>query len=185
MHASDDSRAVVRYDAVMCCGRFVQYCLPATVYHGTSAGCLATVLDEGLRPDIRDKQSALSRDLVYFATDAAMAAHLARTRASRRGETAILLAINAACLHPDQLGFDLNMPGSGWSESVTYGGVVPPDAITVLPTAAAQVAAGLMILGDPLPGNKPLAFDLKWSRAHEFLEYVNLQDTRPKALRAA
>lgn len=167
------------YDGLILLGRFNALCLPSILYHGTSRNCMQAIQHEGLRPDIPDKQSRLSSDAVYLITDLTIAAHMARTRALRQEDEPVVLSIHSSRLDPDLIAFDLNMSGRHWTESITYSSSIPADAITELPGAAAHKDANNMLLGEPRPGQKPVVFNLSWTRAADFLAHVLIQPGKP------
>lgn len=162
------------YDAVILRGNFTELCLPATLYHGTSSDALEAIMREGLRPDLPGKQSALSSNAVYMITDLTMAAHMARSRAFRHGREPAVIAIDTRDLDPDQLGFDLNMSGAQWTESLAYGAAITPGSLSTLSDTEVALPARPMILGDPVPGEKPIAFRLDWARAEDFMAACRL-----------
>lgn len=165
------------YPAVILAGRFSAFCAPAKLYHGTTEPAAIRALVQGLRPDVQGKQSALSSNLVYLTTDAGMAAHFARSRAFHTGETPVVLEVDSSQLEADRIGFDLNMCGRFWSQSVTYDGLLPARALVQLPAAAAEVQADPMQFAEPQPGVKPLVFEMRWVRAPLFLAHAQVKPT--------
>lgn len=164
------------YPAVRKTSSFVDYCLPQTLYHGTSRQCLQAIRLEGLRADIPTKQSMASGSAVYLISDIGMAAHMARLRAFRNKDEPVVLAISARALNADQIHFDLNMSHRYWSQSIAYAGVISPESILELPASDALRTDDHMILGDAVPGHHPLTFDMGWERASEFLRYAALSE---------
>lgn len=150
-------------------GDYASYCVPDVLYHGTFHAAAECILVEGLKHEAGKQQSMASRGMNYLTTSLAMAASIARSRAHRHGGRPQVIAIDSSKLNPDHLSFDLNMCGMHWSESVAYGLSIPPNGLFISNMDAQFVPDEPMLLEEPIPGERPIVFNMDWARAQEFL----------------
>lgn len=150
-------------------GGFAAYYVPEQLYHGTTSLRQERIAEQGLRPDLPRKESALSREAVYLTTNLALAASVARNRAFRHGGEPIVLAISAESLDPDRMNFDWNMCGLHWSESIAYDGVIDPEAIRTESGDWLQMEEAKMRLDDPTPGDTTVVLDARWPGIGDYL----------------
>lgn len=155
-------------------GWYTALCVPTTLYHGTTKSRMASIQAEGLRTDRPHKHSSLSYDAVFLICDPTIAASIARSRAFQANDEPVVLAISTERLVPDSMMFDMNMCGADWTESVAYGATISPEAIALLGEPHMDAPVNPMLLGDPVPGHKPLVFKLRWARSEEFLAYIDI-----------
>lgn len=155
--------------ALVLIGSFASFCVPDVLYHGTWSDKAEQILKDGMRYQAGVPQSMASAGANYLTTSLSMAASIARSRAFRHGGVPQVISVDASQLNPDHLMFDLNMCGMHWSESIAYGLALPAEALSLTSVDATIFPDELMLLGEPIPGERPLVFDLGWSRAQEFL----------------
>lgn len=154
---------------IVLAGSVSSFCVPEVLYHGTWSEAADGILKHGLRHDAGQPQSMASCGANYLTTSLSMAASIARSRASRHGSAPRVIAVESNRLDPDWLSFDLNMCGRYWSESVAYGQPIPVEALRLAEVDVDAVPNELMLLDEPTPGERPLVFNLDWSRAQEFM----------------
>jgi hypothetical protein len=171
--------------AIVLTGSFNSFCVPDVLYHGTSSEVAGQILKNGMQHQAGVAQSIASRGANYLTTSLSIAASFARSRAFRHGGSPSVISVDASQLNPDYLAFDLNMCGAHWSESIAYGLPLRPEALSLMPVDATFYPTELMLLDEPVPGERPLVFDLGWSRAREFLTTIFPIDDfeKPKAPR--
>jgi hypothetical protein len=153
-------------------GHFSAFFLQARLYHGTSSDCADAILANGLRADQLDKQSRLSLDAVYLTTSLELATSSAKARAFRKNSAPVVIAVEAKQLNPDRIGFDLNLCGRYWSESIAYQENIAGDALSFCACATPEALDNYrLFLESPTGENtRDLVWDANWEKALSFVK---------------
>ncbi len=172
--ASEHPQAI---SAVVLRGDFNSFCLPQLLYHGTCSAVASVILRNGFGPHCGVRESLLSDGSTYLTTNLGMATSFAASRATKRGGSPAVIAVDAANLDPDSLSFDLNMSGGRhWTEALKYNRPIDPGAFHPVDIGGVDLTSVRMLLNEPVPGERALAFELQWSRATEMMGHLQMDE---------
>lgn len=96
-------------DMIKLTGEYNSWYSPKFLYHGTCTAFKRNIVQNGIRPDIKKKNSPLSSDGVYLTSSLFMAYQIAQRVAKKNNSNPLIIKIPVIHLNPDYLQFDFNI----------------------------------------------------------------------------
>lgn len=153
-------------------GNYTEWLLPEKLYHGTTDNYIESILQQGLKINSENKNSALSLPMIYLTTSLEMAKSFAESVSYRRGGNPIILEIKSDNLESDSIGFDWNISLRLASQCMTYQKNIEIDKII---KNLIHIDQAKMLFDEPKDLTIPVVWNLKEERTKNHLKEIGYQ----------